>query len=190
MIIKTELSGYVLSGGKSRRMGTDKAFLLVQHKPMLKRMIDLISPWCIHMAISGQNQDYSIFKLELVPDVFAGHGPVSGLHAALSHSSTDWNLVVGVDLPFLNEELLLYLLSAEVDCDCIIPEHDAGLEPLAGLYNKRILPVLEEMIEAGDYKLMNMFRKVQTRYLNCNGLLQVYPKLFSNINRPEDFLAV
>jgi molybdopterin-guanine dinucleotide biosynthesis protein A len=190
METNADISGFILAGGKSNRMGTDKAFLLIQEEPLLKRMIRLISPFCKTIAISGQNSGYADFNIEMVPDLYPDCGPISGLISSLKHSSTDWNLLVGVDLPFINEELLQYMISQIGQYDCIIPMHDGGMEPLIGLYNRRILPVLEDMIKQGDYKLMRLLSKLNTKTIDCNSLIEKFPRLFLNINRPEDYHSI
>ena len=187
---KADISGFILAGGKSSRMGTDKALLWFQNEPLLKHMIRLIEPFCINVALSGQNTDYDRFNVNMVPDMFSGCGPIAGIYSSLYHSSTDLNLIISVDVPFVNEELIRYLILNFGEYDCIIPEHNSGVEPLVGLYHKRILPVLEEMIKNGDNKLMNLLAKLNTRFLSCNNLISKYPRLFMNINSPEDYHSI
>lgn len=190
MEIKTKLSGYILAGGKSSRMGTDKAFLPVQEEPMLKRMIRLLEPFCQTIAISGENLGYKNFNLEMVSDIYSGCGPISGIISSLKHSSTEWNLIVSVDVPFMNEALILYLISHIGNYDCIIPQHEGGIEPLMGLYNKQIIPVVEEMISRGDYQLKRLLSSLNIRYVNCNDLIKQFPRLFVNINLPGDYNSI
>ncbi len=190
MDIKPDISGFILAGGKSNRMGTDKALLLVQDEPLLKRMIRLIRPFCATIAISGQKNDYAGFNAEMIPDLYAGCGPISGVISSLKHSSVEWNLLVSVDVPFINEEFIQYLISQIGQYDCIIPEHKGGVEPLIGLYNKQILPIIDEMISNGDYKLMRLLSRLNTRYVDCNNLIKQFPRLFYNVNRPEDYISI
>ncbi|MDP3434259.1 MAG: molybdenum cofactor guanylyltransferase [Bacteroidota bacterium] len=190
MKIKAAISGFILAGGKSERMGTDKALLLVQEETLLIRIKKLINPFCKTVEISGHNSDYSDFNIKMIPDLYPGIGPISGLISSLKHSSTEWNLLVSVDTPFINEELIQSLITQIGDYDCIIPEHDGGVEPLIGLYNRQILPQLEEIINQGDYKLMRLAAKLNTRYLDCRSLIQKYPRLFFNVNRPEDYNSI
>ena len=171
-------------------MGTDKALLLVQDEPLLKRMLRLISPFCKTISISGQNNEYVGFNIAMVPDLYTGYGPISGLVSSLKHSSTEWNLLVSVDVPFINEVFIQYLISGIGAYDCIIPIHKDGIEPLIGLYNKQILPIVEEMIGQGDYKLMRLISKLNTRYIDCDSLIKQYPRLFFNVNRPEDYNSI
>jgi molybdopterin-guanine dinucleotide biosynthesis protein A len=190
MEVKTKLSGFVLAGGKSRRMGTDKALLVVQNEPLLGRMKKLIEPFCNQVFISGSNPEYAGFDAPLIPDIFPECGPISGLYSCLKFSTSEWNLIVSVDSPFVTEELFCLLGSHATDCDCVIPKHEWGVEPLIGIYNKKSLPVIEEMIHAGDFKLMNLLARLNTSYLDCNSLIQKHPRMFLNLNRLEDFQSI
>jgi len=185
-----EISGFVLAGGKSSRMGTDKALMEIDNEPLLGRMIRLMEPFCHSVAISGFKADYLRFNKEIVPDLTSGIGPVSGIYSVLKFSNSDWNLVVSVDTPFLNNDFFELLISDLGDFDCIIPQHNSGVEPLAGLYNKHILPEIDAMIKNGDYKLMNLLAKLNIRYLDCNPLIQKHLRLFMNLNRMEDFESI
>lgn len=187
---KSDISGFILAGGKSSRMGTDKALLVFQEEPLLKHMIKLIEPFCDKIAISGQNSDYSFFCVEMIPDLYSDCGPIAGIYSSLHHSVTNWNLLVSVDVPFVNEELFLFLISNIGESDCIVPEHSSGVEPLIGLYHRRTLPVINEMITSGDFKLTNLISKLNTRYLDCNYLIKKHPRLFMNINRLEDYQSI
>jgi molybdenum cofactor guanylyltransferase len=185
-----DISGFVLAGGKSRRMGTDKALLVLQGKSLLEHMIGLIKPLCNKVSISGQNLDYRGFGVEMIPDIYSDCGPIAGIFSALTYSVSDWNLLVSVDVPYVNEELFLSLISNIGEYGCIIPKHVSGVEPLIGLYHRRTLPVIEEMINFGDYRLTNLLSKLNTHYLDCNGLIKKYPRLFMNINRMEDYQSI
>lgn len=187
---KETISGFILAGGKSSRMKSDKALLLIQGEPLLGRMTRLLKPFCQTVAISGNNPDHEDFNLEMVRDLYPGCGPISGIFSSLKHSSTQWNLLVSVDVPFINEDFLQTMVSGIGNFDCIIPEHEGKVEPLMGLYNKQIIPILEEMIGQGDYKLMNLLSKLNVRYLNCNNMAKKFPRLFLNMNSPEDYQSI
>jgi len=191
-VITTEIivSGFILAGGKSRRMGTNKALLAFQDKPLLQHMINRIEPFCDKVAISGQNSEYANFKVEMVPDLYPDCGPIAGIFSALKYTGSDWNLLVSVDVPFVNDELFLSLVSNIGEYDCIVPQHTSGVEPLIALYNRRTLPVIEEMIKSGDYRLTNLLSKINTRYVDCCYLIKNHPRLFMNINRMEDYQSI
>lgn len=187
---KSTISGFILAGGLSTRMGSDKALLKIAGEPLLGRMIKIISPFCHNVAVSGMKKDYQIFNTEMIADLVAGIGPISGIYSSLKFSNSDWNLLVSVDVPFLNEELLELLILNKDGFDCVIPKHDSGLEPLIGIYHKNVLHAVDEMIKNGDYKLMNLLSKLNAHYLDCNFLIKKYPRLFMNLNHPEDFNSI
>ncbi len=190
MMNRVSISGFILAGGKSRRLGTDKALLMFQGKPLLEHMIGLIAPLCNKVFIGGKNSDYTSFGVEMIPDLYSDCGPIAGIFSSLKYSVSEWNLLVSVDVPFANVELFQFLISNIGDYDCIIPQHNSGVEPLIGLYNQRTLPVIEEMIKSGDYRLTNLLSKLNTCYIDCNHLIKKYPRLFMNINRMEDYQSI
>jgi molybdopterin-guanine dinucleotide biosynthesis protein A len=187
MNIGSDISGFVLAGGKSSRMGFDKAFLMIGNKTLLQNMIDVIKPFCRSVAISGQNPGFDEYNLAIVPDLFLECGPISGLYSVLDYTSTDWNLIVSVDIPFLDDELITYLIGNIGDCDGVIPMHKNGVEPLAGLYHRRILPVIRTQIGQGNLKLSRLLSQINTHFIDCNHIVEKNPKLFHNINSMEDY---
>lgn len=181
------ISGFILAGGKSRRMGRDKALLVFEDETLLSRSASLIRPLCGLVSVSGKNMDYISYNLPIIPDIYPDCGPIGGIHSCLAHSSTDWNLMVAVDLPFLNAELFTCLIENSADFDCVIPKSSSGIEPLVGLYNRRILPALEMQLELGDFKMMNLLQTLNVNIVDCSGLIEKFPRLFTNVNNPEDF---
>ena len=190
MTNKIIISGFILAGGNSRRIGTNKALLLFEQKPFLQHIVNIIEPICDKVFISGQNSDYKRFGIEMVPDLYSDCGPIAGIFSALKYSFCDWNLLVSVDAPFVNKELFFYLISNIGEADCVIPKHISGVEPLIALYHRRSLPQIEEMIKSGDYRLTNLLAKLNARYVDCNHLIKKDPRLFMNINRMEDYQSI
>jgi molybdenum cofactor guanylyltransferase len=188
--VRNEISGIVLAGGKSSRMGTDKALLIFDNQTLLQRMVNLMDAFCQKIYVSGQNSDYLIGEVELIPDKISDCGPIAGLFSSLSASKTDWNLVISVDVPIVNQELLTHIISNADSCDCVVPKHDDRIEPSIAMYHRSCLPMIQEMINTGDFKLQNLVSKLNTKYLNCDELLLKYPRMFLNVNRMEDFRAL
>lgn len=187
---KEEISGFILAGGKSSRMGRDKALLEFQGQTLLAHMLELIKPFCASTFISGNNPEYQQFGFEIIPDIYADKGPISGIFSILSFSQSEWNLIVSVDVPMVNPELLLHLIENRNSYDAVVPVHSQGTEPLIALYHKHIIPVIQEMIQANDYKLMNLIRRINTNHLDCNELICRYPHLFLNVNKLDDYQAI
>ena len=187
---KEGISGFVLAGGKSSRMGRDKALLDFRGQPLLPYMLNLLRPFCSDTFISGNNPVYQMFGVKVIPDIYADKGPISGIFSVLNFTQSDWNLIVSVDVPMVNHELLLYLIDHRNSYDAVVPVHSEGTEPLIALYHKRIIPIIQEMIDTNDYKLMNLFKRINTYYLDCNELVRRHPHLFLNVNKLDDYQAI
>lgn len=180
------LTGIILAGGKSSRMGQDKAFLDFQGKKLIEYSIDLLKPLCSQLLISVNQPGYEQFGIELIVDQYKNCGPIGGFHAALNASGDDWNLVVSCDTPFLNPELFEMLLEKREDWQAVIPFHENGMEPLAALYHRDMAEYFEQSIQKGDYKLHRILKQANVKLVDVSDLLNKYPNLFSNLNSPGD----
>ncbi len=188
---RSEITGIVLAGGKSSRMGREKGLVMFRGRPFIQYGIDLLSKYAGQILISSGNPDYLPFGLELVPDSITGQGPAAGLAASLKQSKTDWNLVVACDLPFLEPELIDRLLENATDCLAVIPVHEGIAEPLAGLYHRDLGDIFEEAVATGNLALHKILRTCRVHYLGTDLLLKRHPNLFANfntLNEIESFL--
>ena len=179
---RSELTGIILAGGRSRRMGSDKGLVEFRGKPLIQYGIDLLSQFTDRILISSGNSDYLDFGCETVPDEISGQGPAAGLAASLKYSTTPWNLVIACDLPFLNQELILSLLTEAENSMGVIPIHDGVYEPLAALYHKDLSPVFEASVYSGNLSLHKILGTCKVNYLDASPLIKKYPQLFTNFN--------
>jgi Molybdopterin-guanine dinucleotide biosynthesis protein A len=185
-----QISGFILAGGKSSRMGTDKAMLSFRGKPLLKHICDLIEPFCCEIIICGSKMEYESFGLKMLPDLYTNIGPISGIYSALNYSRTEWTLIVSVDTPMINRELLEFLISNKESFDSVVPSHNAGFEPLIALYNRSALSSVKEMIDTENYRIADLLSRININELDCNDLVDKFPKLFLNLNRMDDYLSL
>jgi molybdenum cofactor guanylyltransferase len=183
---RSELTGIILAGGKSSRMGQEKGLVDFRGKPLIQYSIDLLSAFTDRILISSSNPCYLHFGLEMVPDDVAGQGPASGIAAALQRSGTDWNLMIACDLPFLRPELIDRLLGNSENFQAVAPIHNGILEPLAGLYHKELAPHFATSVHAGRLALHNILADCRVNCYDASALLQQYPQLFSNLNSATD----
>lgn len=185
-----DLTAFVLAGGKSSRMGTDKAFLELAGKTLLARSLVLAHAVTPQVQIVGEVQKFSPFG-RVVPDIYAERGPLGGIHAALSASSTDLNLILAVDLPFLSSEFLHYLLSEARASRAMVtvPRAAGGFQPLCAIYQKSFAKLAGESLRAGQNKIDPLFVKVPVRTLEEHELLShgFGPAMFGNVNTPEEW---
>jgi molybdopterin-guanine dinucleotide biosynthesis protein A len=179
-------TGIILSGGKSSRMGTDKAFIRFREQLLIEYPLKLLTPFCNEILISANTEEYKRFGFEVVYDEFPGCGPIGGIFSSLSHSSSDWNIVVGCDTPYLTGEILTRLCAETGDYDCVVPMHDGQIEPLVALYHKNCLSKFFENINEGQYSLRSVIKKLNCCYVDVADLIEENPLLFSNFNSPAD----
>src|ERR1700693_4140407 len=129
-------AGYILTGGKSSRMGADKAFLDFGGQTLLDRALAVIGEVCDRVAIVGDPAKFADCRSakceSVVADIFSGCGPLAGIHAALVHTSAELNLMLAVDMPFVSTELLAFLFAAGENTDAVVavPRTSKGLQPL------------------------------------------------------------
>ena len=181
--------GFVLAGGRSSRMGADKAFLKVGDCTLLEHAISVLRAVCSAVAIVGQASKFSAFGA-VVEDVHKDAGPLAGVHAALLHSSAELNLILAVDLPFVSPELLSFLFASAENTDAIVtvPHTARGFQPLCAVYRQTFAGAAEQALRAGKNKIDLLFTGVPVRTIEDNELRAAgfSEKVFSNLNTPED----
>jgi molybdopterin-guanine dinucleotide biosynthesis protein A len=191
MTIQTNLScaGFVLAGGQSSRMGVDKALLELHGRTLLERALETMRGVCDAVSIVGDTAKFATYGT-VVEDVYAGCGPLAGIHAALLNSSAELNLVMAVDMPFVSRELLAFLLAtaAETDAIAAVPRSGQGYQPLSAVYRHAFAPAAEAALRAGTYKIDALFSTVVVREIGEEELRRAgfSEKMFLNVNTPED----
>jgi molybdopterin-guanine dinucleotide biosynthesis protein A len=191
MILPGHLSrmGFLLAGGKSSRMGADKAFLEFRGGTLLERALAVIGHVCPRVAMVGDPAQLSNYGF-VVADVYLGCGPLAGIHAALLHSSAELNLMLAVDMPFISEGLLLYLLSVAEESGAVVTvsRTGKGLQPLCAVYRREFADVADRALRAGEYKIDATFAGLPIRIIEEGELAQAgfSERNFFNVNTPED----
>lgn len=174
-------SGWVLVGGRSSRMGFDKALVELDGRPLALRIAETLAPFCASVSLVGDPAVYARLGLPVIPDSFPGHGPLAGIEAALRATSADANLIVACDMPALGRETFEALLSSEA-ADCVIPRYpDGRLEPLCAVYRRRCHPHILAALESGVRKVTDALRPLAVTYVP---VASAQP--FANLNTPED----
>ena len=182
------MEAFILAGGASSRMGTDKSQLLIERQTFTERIAETLSQVADSVSLVGGQASTS---LRTVADVYPQWGALGGLHAALSACKHDWAIVVACDLPFVTAELFSFLAGMRMDHDAVVPvQQDGRRQPLAALY--RVDPCLEraiELIEAGRRRPLDLLDAVNTRWVEFAELtnLAQSERFFVNINTPSDY---
>ncbi len=194
---KTSRMGFLLAGGKSSRMGsnTDKAFLDFRGQTLLDRALTVMGEVC-DATIVGDPAKFSKYGSSqygpVVSDIFAGCGPLAGIHAALTRSTAELNLILAVDMPFVTSGLLEFLFVAAADSDAIVtvPRTSKGLQPLCAIYRRDFSVAAEQALRAGKYKIDAVFSSVSIRVIEEAELAAAgfSEQSFFNLNTPQDRL--
>lgn len=178
------ITGVVLAGGKSSRMGTDKSLLLINNRTFIGHIIEALKP-CVNDIIIIANSDihknsgYKIYK-----DIIADHGPLGGIYTALTYSSTQDNLIISCDMPFINNALLKYLILSSTDVQVNALTNNGNIEPLCATYDKNCLPIIKTCLKNNFLKMKNVLRQLTVNEIEINNQLFYHPSLISNINTP------
>ena len=187
--MEPDLSAFILAGGKSTRMGTDKAFVLLEGRTLLARMLDLARQMTSNVHIVGDPAKLAPFA-PTIEDIFPGCGPLAGIHAALRSSLTDLNVVLAVDVPFVSLALLCYLISRakNSDANVTLARAAGGFQPLCAVYRRSFADAAEDALRAGHYKIDALFAQTSTQVIE-EGELEAAgfsPRIFRNVNTPEE----
>ena len=184
-----QIEAFILAGGASRRMGTDKSQLLIQDQSFTQRLASQLFEITDSVTLVGHTANDS--KLKTANDVYPGWGALGGLHAALDACTSLWAFVVACDLPFVTSELVLRLSSLRSNCDAVVPiQPDGRAQPLCSMYRKDVcLRRATELIETGLRRPLDVLNSVNTRWVRFDELqdLEDSRNFFVNINTPEDY---
>lgn len=189
-----DVTGILLAGGKSRRMGEDKRFLLVGEQTLFERTLavlqSIFQTVCVVIA-----QDSPPLKAE-VPvfrDLVAGCGSLGGLYTGFKQAHTEYVFVVACDMPFLNPILVRYMVSLRDKTDIVMVRLEQGLQPTHALYGRRCLPVIEGMLQARQLKIQDLatHRSLHVRLVAERELRKIDHEglSFINVNTPADLDA-
>ena len=184
-----DLSAFVLAGGKSTRMGRDKATLPFAGRTLLESALALGRSMTEDVFILGSPELYGAYG-EVIADIFPGCGPLGGIHAALTHAKHDLNLILAVDTPFLSNRLAAYLVERARESRAMVtaPEIDSYPQPLCAVYRRDFLPIAERALRAGRYKIVPLFPHGRTLVIPEVELerFAFTAEMFENLNTPEE----
>jgi len=185
--------GFVIAGGKSLRMGRDKAFLDMGGRGLLAHALGLAGTAADGVRIVGDRERFSAYGA-VVEDIFVDHGPLGGIHAALRASQVELNLMLAVDLPLVRPEFLQYLVTQAGGGDAVVtvPRCGGHYQPLCAVYRRSFAEVAERALLEGKNKIDPLFATVPVRILEEEELAQrgFGSEMFHNVNTPEDLEKV
>ena len=189
---KQKITGIILAGGKSRRMGVEKGLLRLSGKFMIEYAIQVLKQVCDHIIISENTDAYDFLGYPVIADIYPNSGPMGGIYSALKYSDTDLNLVLSCDMPFISEQMLSLLIENAPNYDVTVPWHGGEkFEPMCALYHKDVIPIFEKFIQENNFKIPTAFKQIRTNKIQMSEELDVYnPLLFENVNSRTELKKV
>ncbi len=189
-----EVTGVLLAGGKSRRMGEDKRYLVVGGETLLERGLGVLrSVFQEVLVVIAQDSPPVGVDARVVRDLVPECGSLGGLYTGLMQATTPCIFVVACDMPFLEEAVIAEFTRRRATADIVMAKLAARLHPMHALYGKQCLPVLEQMIQARQLKIQELVSHTSLRvqYVTETDLLTIDPsgRSFQNVNTPADLEA-
>ena len=182
-----QAAGYVLVGGRSSRMGADKALLPYRQTNLASHVATQVLEAAGNVTLVGERDRYQHLGFRLIADRIPGNGPLGGIAAAVS-ASPGWALIVGCDMPNITSDFLKTLIEtacgAPPSTECVVPDSPAGPEPLCALYHRRSLLLLDSFLNQKFLKMLDVVGSLQALHVPVRD-----PGLFLNLNTPEEYQA-
>lgn len=185
------MNAVILAGGRSRRMGRDKAVLPVGGVPMIVRLVEALRPCCGEvLVVANDPAPFAGLPVRVVPDAFPGLGPLAGLHAGLLASGDDLNFVLACDLPFASPALAAHMAARaeRAQADAAVPLSGGRPEPLHAVYRRRSAPVAEGLLAAAALSMSGFLGRIRVCWVGEEEVRAFGEpeRIFFNVNRPAD----
>jgi molybdopterin-guanine dinucleotide biosynthesis protein A len=188
------VTGVILAGGTSSRMGRNKALLKIEELTLIERVFTTMTTLFPEVIIVTNTPDsYTFLSCRMVADIYPATGSIAGLHAGLRASSTERIFVAACDMPFLNSTLIRFICKSAEGFDAVVPLNCSGLrEPLHALYARSALDIMQQAIEQGDKSIVNLLDRLRTRYVTHDQFRSIpgAEESFRNVNTREEFAEV
>ena len=186
---RPQISGIILAGGYSKRMGTDKAQLLIDSETFLQHLVHLMAEHFTEIIIVFGCAMLDHPPARSVRDIFPGMGPLGGIHAGLSAASYPTAFVTACDMPFFDPALTRFLTEKAFGYEAAVPQDGTYIEPLCSVYTTSLVPKIEAYLKAGNRKTTAFLRTMNTRYLPISEIRDFADsdKAFFNVNTPKEY---
>ena len=184
------LSAVILAGGRSTRMGQDKALLMLDQQRFIIHLAQELSGFSELMISAAHPDDYSMCGLKVLADEYQGIGPMEGVRQSLLHACEDHVFICAVDMPFVRREMVLYLSEyISSDYDAWIFTQGGRVHPLCGIYSRAVLPAVRDLVAEGSWRMTKLLSRIRTKYIeidnSCFGR-----ETLRNINTPDEYHAI
>lgn len=186
-MIKKDITGIILAGGKSSRMGSDKGMIQLNGKRFIEHILEALIPNVSDIIIIANNDNYNNLGYKVYEDIIKDHGPLGGIYTGLRNSKTENNIIVSCDIPFINSGLIKHIIKNMGRTDISVPVFEGNTEPLCAVYTKEITGKIKDLIINNELKIHNVLKHFITTEVHITNKLDFYNKrLLANINTPEE----
>jgi molybdopterin-guanine dinucleotide biosynthesis protein A len=187
-----EVSGYVLAGGTSRRMGCDKAGLRFEGARLVDRQVQLLRAVCGRVAVIGPPERLAGAEVPVYEDEIKGQGPLGGLHAGLRRTRSEFSLFLSCDMPLMERRFLRYLCEQAIESSAsatLPPPCGNGRYPLCAVLRRRALGRVQSYLSSGRKQAGRFFTSLEPRVISRAELARAgfALRIFYNVNTPEDY---
>ncbi len=175
-----KLGAVILAGGKSSRMGQNKALMIIRELTLIEHVYNIVSQFTNDILISANSSEYDFLNCQTVCDRYKNIGPVAGIYSGLIKSEYEKNIVISCDTPFVSKEILEKIISKSGNFEITITRHKKFLNPLIGIYSKKNIPVFKEAILNKNYSIRRIINKTKLNVIDID-------KDIFNINNLDEF---
>lgn len=187
MIQKQRITGYILAGGRSSRMGQDKGLMLINGIPWVEHIAKQLKQVVDTVVLVTNNSMYNDLGYQVISDRIKGLGPVGAIYTVLKHSVTTQNIIMSCDTPFVTEKLLRLLLSESKNQLITIPSNQNRVHPLVGVYDRSLWLLFQQAIELNQLKVQQVIEQTQIKHVPIDTYECFLPHILMNINTPTEY---
>jgi molybdopterin-guanine dinucleotide biosynthesis protein A len=184
------MTGIVLAGGESRRMGRDKAFIALDGAPLIEHVLRVLRGVFPRTIIVTNNQSaYALYNAVVVADAVDKRCALTGIYSGLLYSADEYNFVAACDMPFLNADLITYMAGLANGYDIVVPMIAGCVEPLHAVYSKKLLPVIARRLQEDRLQIRGIFEEARVKYVTEAELDRYDPerRSFKNLNTLDEY---
>jgi molybdopterin-guanine dinucleotide biosynthesis protein A len=189
----SNISGIILSGGKSIRMGKNKAFIEIEGVPIIRSIHNLFKTiFSETLIVTNEVELFQDFEAKIHRDLIPDQGALGGLYTAIYYSSFPHAFCVACDMPFLKGSVIRYLIEKIGDYDVVVPRTKDGLQPLHAIYSKNCLDPIKKIMEQKTFKIIDFYPMVKVNIVEENEFrsLDLARESFLNVNTPEELRLI